>query len=85
MSTYPIVYHQMPAVDRSRLTVFFRFFMAIPHFIVSIFYGFAAGVVVFLAWFAIIFTGRYPEGMYNFVAGYLRYSSRMNGYMRSTP
>jgi len=81
VSTYPIVYHQMPAVDRSRLTVFFRFFMAIPHFIVSIFYGFAAGVVVFLSWFAIILTGRYPEGIYNFVAGYLRFSSRMNGYM----
>jgi len=38
MSTYPIVYHQMPAVDRSRLTVFFRFLMAIPHLIVSLGY-----------------------------------------------
>ncbi len=80
MSTYPVVYEQSPSIERNRLTVFFRLFMVIPHAIVSIFYGFAAYVVVFLAWFAILFTGRYPVGMYNFVAGYLRFLTRYNAY-----
>jgi hypothetical protein len=80
MSTYPVVYEQNPAIERSRLTVFFRYFMQIPHAIVNIFYGIAAFVVVFLAWFAIVFTGRYPVGMYNFVAGYVRFTGRYNGY-----
>jgi len=80
MSTYPVVYAQTPAIERSRLTVFFRLFMVIPHLIVAMFYGLAAVVVVFIAWFAIVFTSRYPEGMYNFVAGYVRFSMRLNGY-----
>jgi hypothetical protein len=81
MSTYPVVYHQTPAVERSRLTVFFRFIMVIPHLIWSALYGFAAEIVIFLAWFAILFTGRYPPGMYEFVAGYLRFSTRLLAYM----
>jgi len=80
MSAYPAVYHQTPAVDRSRLTVFFRLIMAIPHLIWSFFYGIGAGVVVVIAWFAILFTGRYPQGMYEFVAGFLRFSTRVNAY-----
>ena len=81
MSAYPVVYHQTPAVDRSRLTVFFRFIMVIPHLIWSMFYGLASAVVVFLAWFAIVFTAKYPAGMYEFVAGYMRFSTRLLGYM----
>lgn len=81
MSTYPVIYRQTPAIDRSRLTVFFRFIMVIPHLIWSAIYGIAAQVVAIVAWFAIVFTGRYPEGMYNFVAGYVRISTRLLGYM----
>jgi len=81
MSTYPVVYHQTPAIERSRLTVFFRFIMVIAHLIWSLFYELAAGAGVFVAWFATVFTGRYPEGMYEFVAGYLRFSTRLYAYM----
>ena len=80
MSTYPVVYQQNPPVERNRLTVFFRLFMLIPHWIWICIYGIGAIVVVFCAWFAILVTGRYPDGMYNFVAGFLRYSSRVNAY-----
>jgi small-conductance mechanosensitive channel len=80
MSTYPVVYQQKPPVDRNRLTVFFRLIMLIPQWIWICFYGLGALVVVFCAWFAILVTGRYPEGMYNFVAGFLRYSTRVNAY-----
>jgi hypothetical protein len=81
MSTYPVVYEQMPAVKRSRLTVFFRIIMVIPHFVVSFFYGIAAWIGVVLAWVAIVVTGRYPQGLYNFVAGYLRFTMRLSAYM----
>lgn len=80
MSTYPVVYQQNPPVERNRLTVFFRLFMLIPHWIWICFYAIGAIVVVFCAWFAILFTGRYPAGMYAFVAGFLRYSTRVNTY-----
>jgi len=84
MSAYPFVYHQTPAVERSRLTVFFRFFMVIPHLIWSMLYGIAAELAVVVAWFAILFTGRYPQSIYDFAAGYLRYATRLLGYMLLT-
>jgi len=37
-------------------------------------------LAVVIAWFALLFTGRYPDGLYNFVAGYLRMSGRVNGF-----
>jgi hypothetical protein len=66
---------------RSRLTTFFRLLLAIPHIFVVFFYVLAAEIVVFFAWFALLFTGRYPQGMYDFVAGALRYSTRVCGYV----
>ncbi len=80
MNSYPVAYEQTPAIERNRLTVFFRFVMVIPHAIVSFFYAIGAMVVVFLAWFAILVTGRYPAGMYDFVAGYVRFTFRYNAY-----
>jgi len=61
MSAYPVAYHQTAAIERSRLTVFFRFIMVIPHLIWSFVYGLATGIAVFIAWFATVFTGRYPD------------------------
>ena len=58
MSTYPVVYEQDPAIERSRLTVFFRLIMLIPLWIVAFFYMLAAGIVVFIAWFAIFSANR---------------------------
>jgi hypothetical protein len=81
MSSYPVAYRQTPAIKRSRLTVFFRFIMVIPHLIWSFIYGIAAQVVVFIAWFAIVVTGRYPKSMYDFVAGYVRFYTRLLGYI----
>lgn len=82
MSTYPVAYHQTSApLERNRLTVLLRFIMVIPHVVWSIFYGLAAGAGVSVAWFATVFTGRYPQGLYDFVTGYLRYSTRLYAYM----
>jgi hypothetical protein len=67
-------------IERSRLTTFFRLIIVIPWAIWAAIYGIAALVVVVIAWFALLFTARYPEGMYNFVAGYLRLQTRVYAY-----
>ena len=80
MSPYPIGYEADFAEERSRLTTFFRILMLIPVAIVAMLYGIAACFTVIGAWFALLFTGRYPEGLYNFNAGVVRYFARMTGY-----
>ncbi len=77
---YPVTYEADYLRERNRLTTFFRPIVAIPWLIVSIVYGIAAMVVVVIAWFALLITGRYPEGMYNFVGGVLRYSMRVTAF-----
>lgn len=66
---------------RSRLTTFFRYFLAIPHYIVLAVWSFAAFFAVVAAWFALVITGRYPQGLYDFVAGLQRYSTAVYGYL----
>ena len=80
MSPYPIGYEVDYAEERSRLTTFFRLILMIPVFLVGAVYGIAAMFSVVGAWFALLFTGRYPEGLYNFNAGVMRYFARMTAY-----
>jgi hypothetical protein len=78
---YPISYEADPVLEgRNRLTTFFRYIVAIPWLIVAAIYGIVAQIAAVIAWFAIVFTGRYPEGLYNFNVGYLRMISRVNGF-----
>jgi hypothetical protein len=78
---YPISYEVDPALEgRNRLTTFFRYIVAIPWLIVASIYGFVAEIAAVVAWFAIVFTGKYPEGIYDFNTGYLRMISRVNGF-----
>jgi hypothetical protein len=77
---YPVTFEADYVEKRSRLTTFFRWLLVIPQFIVMAFYGLAAAVVVIIAWFALVFTGRWPRGMYDFVAGFFRYSTAVHGY-----
>jgi hypothetical protein len=57
-----------------------KWLLAIPHYIVLAFLWLAALVVVIVAWFAILFTGRYPPGLFDFVAGVFRWTNRVVGY-----
>ena len=66
---------------RDRLSVGLRLIYAIPHLIVLFFLGIAWLVTVIIGWFAILFTGRYPEGLYTFGAGYMRWSLRVEAYV----
>jgi hypothetical protein len=66
---------------RSRLTTFFRLILAIPHFIVFCVWGIVAALAVVAAWFAVVFTGRYPRGLYDFQASFQRYATAFYGYV----
>ena len=62
--------------------MFFRWLLIIPHLIVAYLYGIAFLVTVVIAWFALVFTARYPKGLYEFNAGVVRFFTRFNGYRR---
>jgi hypothetical protein len=68
-------------LQRTRLTVFFRLILAIPHIIVTYIWGIVAALAAIVAWLVAIFTGRVPDGLHNFIAQYLRYSTHVLGYM----
>jgi hypothetical protein len=57
-----------------------KWLLAIPHYIVLVFLGIAALVCIVIAWFAILFTGRYPRGLFDFVVGVGRWSVRVSAY-----
>ena len=77
---FPAVLASVPASERSRLTVLFRIFMVIPQYIVLYLVGIAAGVLLLIAWFVVLFTGRWPEGLRRFCIGYYRWSIRLQAY-----
>jgi hypothetical protein len=74
-----VVYPDAPN-ELNRWLPLVKWFLAIPHYIVLVFLDIAAVVVVIIAWFAILFTGRYPRGMFDFVTGVLRWSLRVTAY-----
>lgn len=57
-----------------------KWFLAIPHYIVLVFLTLAAVVAVVIVWFAILFTGRYPRGLFDFVVGVMRWGNRVQAY-----
>ncbi len=64
----------------NRLMPLVKWFLAIPHWFVLIFLSLAAVLVAIFAWFAIIFTGRYPRDAFEFVEGVLRWQNRAVSY-----
>lgn len=70
-----------PSQPRDRLTVGLRLLLAIPQFIVLFFVGIAWTIVTVVAWFAILFTGRYPAGLAFFSVGALRWYFRVEAYL----
>src|SRR4051794_24035278 len=67
-------------LQRNRLTVFFRLILAIPHVIVLALWGIAFYLVAIVMWFATLFAGEAPEGLHDFQAKWLRYSTQVNAY-----
>ena len=69
------------ARDLNRWLPLVKWLLAIPHYVVLVVLGVAAFICVVISWFAIIFTGRYPRGLFNFVLGVHRWGLRVEAYM----
>ncbi|HEX9342391.1 MAG TPA: DUF4389 domain-containing protein [Actinomycetota bacterium] len=77
------VHLEIPYPDAQRLNQWlpiFKWLLAIPHYIVLFFLGIGAFVASVIAWFAILFTGTYPRGLFHFVEGTFRWTNRVIGY-----
>jgi len=66
--------------DLSRGLPLIKWLLVIPHYVVLAFLGLAVAVVTVIAWFAILITGRYPRGMFEFTVGTLRWTIRVSAY-----
>ena len=73
--TYPDV-----KANLNRWLPLVKWLLAVPHYVVLAFLAVAAVVCVIVAWFAILFTGRYPKGLFDFVLGVFRWSLRVEAY-----
>lgn len=73
---YPVTFEVDYPTNLQRFAPLYKWILAIPHFIIVAVLGIVAFVVVFIAGFAVLFTGKYPEGMYKFVVGVQRWSQR---------
>ena len=57
-----------------------KWLLAVPHYVVLFVLGIAALVAIIISWFSILITGRYPEGLYDFVVGVMRWGNRVAAY-----
>jgi hypothetical protein len=84
--TSPVKFNVMYPESLSRGLLLLRllfgyFYVMIPHGFMLALYGIALYFVIIIAWFAVLFTGKYPEGMFRFVEGYYRWYLRVMSYM----
>jgi len=77
---YPLSFQVDYGENLSRWMIFVKWLLVLPHLIILTFLAVAAWVVLIIAWFAILFTGRYPRGMFDFVVGTLRWWIRVQAY-----
>ena len=66
--------------DLNRWLPLVKWLLVLPHYIVLAFLAFVLLAITVIAWFAIVFTGRYPRGMFNFVVGWNRWALRVSAY-----
>lgn len=78
---YPISYEADFNPTPNRWTTFFRLILAIPWLIVAVFWGVLFLFTHFIAWIAIIILGRYPEWLFNFNSGVIRYLVRVGAWL----
>ena len=78
--SYPVTFEADYVERHSRLTAFFRLILVIPVAIVLYVFGIIAFFAIAIAWFAIVITGRFPGGLYDFVASFLRFQTRVTAY-----
>jgi hypothetical protein len=81
MTPHPVHVQLDDDLQRSRLTVFFRLLLAIPHLIWLILWTVAVMVAAPIGWVAALVLGRLPEGLHNFLAAYVRYATHLGAYL----
>ncbi len=77
---YPLRYDVEYPEELSRWLIFIKWLLAIPHIIILYALSIAAGVIGFIAFFAILFTKRYPRGLFDFVVNVNRWSANVGAY-----
>ncbi len=77
---YPASLHIEYPETSSRLTGFFRWLLAIPHWIITAVLAEIVGILVLFALIVVLFTGRYPLSMFNIIMGLNRWIYRVNAY-----
>ena len=80
-SSYPVRYDVAYPEHLSRLLIFVKWLLAIPHFVIVYFLNIALGLVTFIAFFAILFTKTYPEGLFKFAVGVRRWQANLGAYV----
>ena len=78
--TYEVPYAETYSRGKLLLLTFFGFFMMIPHIFCLFFIAIGAYFVLFISWWAILFTGKFPEGMHRYMVNLLRWGARFNLY-----
>ena len=78
---HPVRLHLEDDGVRSRLTVFFRPFLAIPHLILLSLWGYAIALAAFVGWFAALAIGRLPDPLHRLSAAYLSYQAQVYAYL----
>lgn len=78
---YPISYEADFNAEPNRWTTFFRIILAIPWFVVAMFWGILFIVTHFIAWVAIVILGRYPQWLYDFNTGVVRFTVRIGAWI----
>jgi hypothetical protein len=81
VSHHPIGLVVTDDLQRSRVTTFFRPILAIPHLVLVALWGIAVYFALIIAWFAALVTGRVPLSLHSFMADWLRYATRVTGYV----
>ncbi|MCP5029614.1 MAG: DUF4389 domain-containing protein [Actinomycetia bacterium] len=78
--TYPTTYDVETPEKMANWRPLVQWFLAIPHLIIANVLENVAGVVAFISWFVILFTGKLPEGLANLQMMFLRYQARTSAY-----
>ena len=77
---YAVTYEVEYPEELSRWLPLIKWLLAIPHIIVLLFLYIGAAVALIVVWFAILFTGRYPRGLFDFIVGVHRWNYRVSAY-----
>jgi uncharacterized protein DUF4389 len=84
MYDHPVRLTNEEGLERSRLTVFFRLLLALPHIVWFTFWTIGVLFVAIFNWFATLFTGRPPLFCHNFITAYIRYAAHLGAYLSLT-